>query len=29
MSIEIKKLEVSVAPRCQWTCGNLPVRSKW
>jgi len=23
--IEIRKLEISFAPRCQWTRGNLPV----
>jgi len=24
--VEIRKLEITFAPRCQWTRGNLPVR---
>jgi len=31
--VEIRKLIKSIAPRCQWTYGNLPARStdviKW
>jgi len=26
---EIRKLEISVAPRCQRTHGNIPMRSTW
>jgi len=25
--VEISKLEIGFAPRCQWTLGNLPLRS--
>jgi len=28
-TVEIRKLEISFALRCQWRRGNLPVRSVW
>jgi len=27
--VEIRQLEISFAPRCHWTRGNLPVHSTW
>jgi len=27
--VEIRQLEIVFASRCQWTCGNLAVHSKW